>query len=185
MTLPTTSDLCDRFGDQVQVCRAPLKLYGARRSAAGRIVCLRCFEDAALLRSRLEQPGDGGILVVDGGASQRVAVFGENMARLGIKNGWTGVVINGAVRDVEKLKSMDFAILALGHTPVRGGRSGLGERDVELAFGEVVFTPGLFICVDSDGLVLLPQGSFAPPWRVPARTVSAASPEQVGLVRFP
>ncbi|MET0542796.1 MAG: ribonuclease, partial [Variovorax sp.] len=64
-----TADLCDRYGDAVQVCRAPLRAWGGRSEACGTIACLRTFEDAALLRAQLETPGDGRILVVDGGGS--------------------------------------------------------------------------------------------------------------------
>lgn len=155
-----TSDLCDRFGDEVQVCRAPLMAYGGSCTASGYIACLRCFEDAALLRGRLEDPGDGRILVVDGGASERVAIFGDNMAQLAIENGWAGLIINGAVRDVERLGSMKIMVMALGHIPIRGGKAGQGEWSVELAFGGTEFTPGHFICVDRDGVVVLPN---APP----------------------
>lgn len=160
MATVTTSDLCDRFGHEVQVCRAPLKVYGGPTTASGRIACLRCFEDAALLRSRLEHPGDGRILVVDGGASERVAIFGDNMARLAVENGWAGVIIYGAVRDVARLGSMNLVVMALDQVPMRGGRSGQGEWNVELSFGGAVFTPGHFICADRDGVVVLPH---APP----------------------
>lgn len=110
-----------------------------------------------MLRSQLGQPGAGRILVVDGGASQRVALLGDNMARLALENGWGGLVINGAVRDVDKLAAMDLAILALGSVPVRGGNAGLGEYGVEVAFGGFVFTPGNFICFDRDGVIVLPR----------------------------
>ena len=157
MTLHATSDLCDRYGADVQVCRAALKSYGGRQAASGTIACVRTFEDAALLRSQLGQPGDGRLLVVDAGASRRVAVLGDRMARIGIGNGWRGVVVNGAVRDVGRLASMDFVVLALGSVPVRGGNAGLGETGVELGFGGAVFAPGAFVCLDGDGLIVLPQ----------------------------
>ncbi|MEJ8848782.1 ribonuclease E activity regulator RraA [Variovorax rhizosphaerae] len=152
-----TADLCDQFGDEAQVCRAPLRSWGGRSEACGTIACLRTFEDAALLRARLAMPGEGRILVVDGGASERVAVLGDNMARLAIQNGWQGLVINGAVRDAGRLASMDLVILALGSVPMRGGKSGVGERDVVVTFGGAVFTPGSFICMDRDGLIVLPE----------------------------
>ena len=163
MTPVATSDLCDRFGEEAQVCRAPLKVYGGSSTASGRIACLRCFEDAALLRSQLEQVGDGRILVVDGGASERVAIFGDNMAQLAIENGWAGVIIYGAVRDVERLGSMQLVVLALGHVPVRSGRSGLGQWEVELAIGGAVFRPGHYICIDRDGVVVLPNPPLGNP----------------------
>lgn len=95
------------------------------------------------------------MLVVDGGSSQRVAILGDNMARLGMENGWSGVVINGAVRDVERLASMDFAVLALGNVPTRGGNTGFGDQGVEVTFGGIVFTPQNFICFDRDGVIVL------------------------------
>lgn len=157
MTTHATSDLCDRFGDRVQLCRAALKSYGGRHAASGAIACVRTFEDAALLRTQLGQPGDGRLLLVDAGASQRVAVLGDHMARIGIENGWRGVVVNGAVRDVNRLAAMDFVVLALGSVPLRGGNAGLGETGVELGFGGAVFVPGAFVCLDGDGVIVLPQ----------------------------
>ncbi|MBS0454137.1 MAG: ribonuclease E activity regulator RraA [Proteobacteria bacterium] len=163
----TTADLCDRFGADAKVCRAPLQSYGGRRAAWGVIECVQCLEDAALLRQLLSQPGEGRILVVDGGGSTNVAIFGENMAQLAIDRGWKGLVIHGAVRDVERLQALDLAVLALGHAPRRGGKSGGGQRGVPVRFGDVVFTPGCLVCLDGDGVVVLSRDlnafPFAPP----------------------
>lgn len=153
---PKTSDLCDRLAGAVHVCLAPLRSFGGRRSAAGTISCIRSFEDAGIVRARLSQAGEGRILVVDGGGSPRVALLGDNMARLAIDNGWQGVVIHGGVRDVAELATMDLAVLALGAVPVRGSRDGLGECDVALSFGSVTFVPGHFMCLDEDGVVVMP-----------------------------
>ena len=154
---PSTADLCDHFGESIAVCNVPLSSFGARRTASGRLACLRTFEDAALLRQMLGQPGEGRILVVDGGGSLKAALLGENMARLGAMNGWKGVVVNGAVRDVEALMQIDFAVLALGRSPRRGGKVGTGAQDIEVSFGGVTFVPGRFLCLDSDGLVVMPD----------------------------
>ncbi|MEP6722736.1 MAG: ribonuclease E activity regulator RraA [Variovorax sp.] len=152
----STADLCDKFGAQVQVCCAPLHSFGARRSAQGAIACLRTFEDAALLRDMLDQPGHGRVLVVDGDGSIRVALLGEKIARLGKANGWSGVVINGAVRDVDQLKQIDLAVFALGKAPMRGGNLGGGEQGIPVRFGGTDFLPNDFICLDADGLVVIP-----------------------------
>ena len=154
-----TSDLCDQLGTEVQVCMAPMTSYGGRRAASGRVACVRTFEDAALIRAQLAQPGEGRILVVDGGASNRVALLGDNMARLGMENGWHGVIIHGAVRDVDALASMNFAVFALSSVPLRGGNSSVGEHGVELRFGGVVFIPGHFVSMDGDGVVVTPMAA--------------------------
>lgn len=153
MTTFKTADLCDRHGDAMQVCHAPLMSFGGKSWLAGRIATVETFEDAALIRHALEQPGEGRVLVVDGGGSRRVAVLGDKMAHLALHNGWTGVVIHGAVRDVEALGHMDIAVFALNAVPARGGSKGIGAADGCLRFGEATFVPGHFIYGDSDGLV--------------------------------
>lgn len=153
-----TADLCDRFGGAVQVCRTPLVAYGGRRTAIGAIACMRTFEDAALLRDLLERPGKGRILVVDGGGSTRVALFGEKMARLGRANGWAGVLIRGAVRDVDALQQIDFCVFAIAKVPMRGGSSGVGEAEAPVTFDGLCFTPGNVLCMDEDGVVIVPAG---------------------------
>src|SRR5437763_8750307 len=97
---PSTCDLCDAFGDRVRVVALVFRDYGGRRRFAGRIVTVRVFEDNVLVRAALEQPGDGRVLVVDGGGSVRCALVGDQVAALAHANGWAGIVIHGAVRDV-------------------------------------------------------------------------------------
>ncbi|MEG0052560.1 MAG: ribonuclease E activity regulator RraA [Comamonas sp.] len=149
-----TSDLCDRLGPAARVCRANWQSYGGRHAASGRIQTLRTYEDAALIRTTLTGPGEGRVLVVDAGASLRVAVLGDNMARMALENGWAGLIIHGAVRDVQVLACLGIAIFALGHTPLRAGRSGLGEIGVTLSMAGNLIRPGAFIAADRDGVVV-------------------------------
>ncbi|RZL66360.1 MAG: ribonuclease E inhibitor RraA [Variovorax sp.] len=149
-----TADLCDRLGADAQVCLAPMRSFGGRRAASGPIATVRAFEDAALVRQQLGQPGEGRILVVDAGGLVRVAILGDNMARLGAQNGWAGVLVNGAVRDVDALGQLAIAVFALGGVPARGGNAGVGEVGVELRFGGIAFAPGRQVAMDSDGVVV-------------------------------
>ena len=151
-----TADLCDKCGDQAKVCHAPWLSLGGRRTAWGAAACLRTFEDTALLRRALGRPGGGRLLVVDAGGSLRVALLGEKMARLGMENGWAGVIIHGAVRDADQLAQLDFAVFALGKVPARAGNAGNGLEDIPVTVGDTVFSPGDFVCVDSDGVVAIP-----------------------------
>lgn len=157
--LQATADLCDRLGARARVCHAPWRSYGGRAAASGTIATLQCLDDAALLRAQLAEPGRGRILVVDGGASLRTAILGDRMAQLALDSGWAGLVIHGAVRDVARLRTMDIAVLALGHVPQRGGRTGAGRQGVALCFGEAVFRPGDFVGLDEDGVVVLDRSA--------------------------
>jgi regulator of ribonuclease activity A len=122
---------------------------------AGTIHTVRCFEDNALLKSVLSEPGDGGVLVVDGAASLHAALVGDVIAGLGQSNGWAGIIVNGAVRDAAALRQIDFGIKALGTNPRKSSKTGAGERDVEVEFGGITFVPGEFAYSDDDGVVVV------------------------------
>lgn len=150
-----TADLCDRLGSKARVCELPLIAYGARREAAGTIACIKVGEDAAPVRRLLGQPGQGRILIVDGGGSRRVALLGERMARLGLENGWAGVIVHGAIRDVAALRAVEFAVFALCAVPRKAAGGGvLQEEEGPVNFGGVTFKPGESVHVDLDGLVI-------------------------------
>jgi regulator of ribonuclease activity A len=109
-----------------------------------------------LVRERLSSPGDGRVLIVDGGGSLRCALVGDNLARMGRANGWAGIVLNACVRNSAALDELGFGIKALGTNPRRSGKDGGGEVDVPVTFGEVTFVPGAELYGDEDGVVVLP-----------------------------
>jgi regulator of ribonuclease activity A len=152
----SVADLCDANEDTAEVCILPFIDYGARRSFSGPIRTVRCHEDNSLVKATLAEPGYGRVLVVDGGGSLRRALLGDMLAADAVRNGWAGVVINGAVRDTAVLAGMDLGIKALGSNPMRGAKRGEGVVDTPVAFGGVVFVPGDMLHADSDGVVVLP-----------------------------
>ncbi|MEQ4722132.1 ribonuclease E activity regulator RraA [Nonomuraea sp. B19D2] len=149
-----TADLYDERGDQLDSCDLQLRQYGGRRAFAGTIVTVRCFEDNVLLKSVLDEPGEGRVLVVDGGGSLHTAVMGDAIAGMAVANGWAGVVINGAVRDVAALRELDLGVKALGSNPRKSGKEGTGERDVPVTFGGATFRPGAELFSDDDGILV-------------------------------
>jgi regulator of ribonuclease activity A len=157
MAIPKTTDLCDAC-DDAQACALPLRGYGQHRAFAGAIRTIRCHEDIALMRDMVGQPGHGNVLVIDGGGSLRRALFGDVMAALAARNGWAGLVINGAIRDCNEIDAMPIGVKALGTVPRRGERSGAGEVDVPVQFGGITFTPGRRLVADDDGVIVLPHG---------------------------
>ena len=150
-----TADLADEHGDQARVCELELRQFGAVRSFAGEIATIRCFEDNVLVKQRVSEPGNGLVLVVDAGGSLRCALVGDILAGLARDNGWAGLVVNGAVRDVEALRGLELGIKALGSNPRRSAKNGGGEVDVPVTFGGVTFRPGATLASDDDGIVVL------------------------------
>jgi regulator of ribonuclease activity A len=150
-----TADLVDDIGPDVRSCDLQLRQFGGRAEFAGRITTVRCFQDNALLKSVLSEPGAGGVLVIDGDGSVHTALVGDVIAALGRDSGWSGLIINGAVRDASTLRTLDIGIKALGTNPRKSTKTGAGERDVPVEFGGVTFTPGDIAYSDDDGIVLV------------------------------
>lgn len=151
-----TADVCDAYED-AGVCRTRFLSWGGRQAVEGAVRTVECFEDITLIRQTLEQDGQGAVLVIDGRGSLERALFGDAMAARMIPNGWAGVIVNGAVRDVAQIDSLPIAVKALGTCPQRGRTLGEGRVDVPVSFGGVTFVPGAWLIADDDGLVVLPQ----------------------------
>ncbi len=149
-----TPDLCDAHGDAVSVAEPVFIDFGALTEFAGPIATLKLFEDFLLVRERLSTPGEGRILVIDGGGSLRCALLGGKLAKLAERNAWSGVVINGCVRDCEELAECRIGVKALAANPRRGGQRGTGKVDVPVHFADITFKPGLYAYADENGLVV-------------------------------
>jgi regulator of ribonuclease activity A len=152
MTL-STPDLCDALGDQVRVAEPLFRDFGGVRRFAGEVETLRVFEDNVLVRATLETPGRGRVLVVDGGGSLRTALVGGKLAALAAANGWSGLVIYGAVRDVAELGAAGVGIKALAACPRMSGKTGAGDRGVPVTFAGVALRPGNFLWSDENGIL--------------------------------
>lgn len=157
MTAAATADLCDAHPDKVKVCHIPFRSFGQVASFNGPIRTLSVLDDNALVRQALERPGQGAVLVVNGGGSLKRALVGDNLAKLGIDNGWAGIIVFGAIRDSGVIDSMDIGIRAVGTVPLRADRDAIGEVDIPTSFGGVIFTPGDWLYADEDGVIVAPR----------------------------
>ena len=149
-----TADLINRYGDSLQSCDLQFRQFGGRSRFAGRVRTVRCHQDNVLIRRVLSEPVEGQVLVVDGGGSVHTSLVGDVVAGLAQGNGWAGLVINGAVRDVVALGELDIGVKALGSNPRKSAKAGAGEVDVPVSFGGVRFEPGAHLYSDEDGIVV-------------------------------
>lgn len=153
----SVADLCDAHeGGAIQVCEVQFRDFGGRLAFEGPIRTVRCYEDNSFVKATLATPGEGAVLVVDGGGSLRRALVGDVLAGDAAANGWAGIVVFGAVRDTAVLATLPLGIKALGSIPMRGIKRGEGLVDVPVAFGGVVFRPGDRLHADGDGIAVLP-----------------------------
>ena len=149
-----TTDLCDQYADELQVGAPIFRSYGGRIAFFGPISTVQVYEDNVLVRAALAEPGAGRVLVVDGGGSLRCALVGDQLAALGLSNGWAGIVVHGCIRDVAALAGLSFGVQALAANPLRSAKRGMGARDVRLSFAGLLCTPGQYLYADEDGIIV-------------------------------
>jgi regulator of ribonuclease activity A len=152
--MTATADLYDLHGDSLQSLPLQLRSFGAITQFEGPIRTVRCFQDNALVKQLLATSGDGAVLVIDGAGSLQTALMGDMIAQSAVDAGWTGVVIHGCVRDSTALGAMPLGVKALGTNPRKSAKEGLGEIDVPVEFGGVVFRPGARLYADEDGILV-------------------------------
>ncbi|MGD9651079.1 MAG: ribonuclease E activity regulator RraA [Candidatus Dadabacteria bacterium] len=153
----STPDLCDKYPGLVRIAEPVFKSYGGRAAFSGAIVTVKCFEDNSFVKELAGKDGAGKVLVVDGGGSLKKALLGDLIAASAAQNGWAGIVIYGAIRDVEEIGRTDLGVLALASIPLKTERKGAGETGIPVTFAGVTFNPGEYLYADGTGLIVSPE----------------------------
>lgn len=160
-----TCDICDAHEDKVAghglaVLPPVFAAFGARLKFAGPATTLKVFEDNALVRATLETPGQGRVLVIDGGGSRRCALVGGNLGQLAQQNAWAGILVDGCIRDSEEINACQIGVRALATHPRKSSKQGVGERELRVSIAGIAVAPGNWIYADADG-VLVAAGKLA------------------------
>ena len=153
-----TCDLCDDHkadssGD-FRVLPPIFESYGGQANFAGPVLTIQCFEDNSFVKSAVESNGEGRVLVVDGGASLKKALVGGNLAATAARNGWAGIVVYGAVRDVRELRASNIGIRALALIPMPTEKKNVGEVGVDISIAGTTVRTGEWLYADEDGIVV-------------------------------
>ncbi|MFM1662201.1 putative 4-hydroxy-4-methyl-2-oxoglutarate aldolase [Aeromonas salmonicida] len=147
-------DLCDQYGDTLQVADPLFHDFGGKPLFYGQAVTLSCYEDNSLVRELVNRPGQGRVMVIDGGGSLRRALLGDQLAIKAAEQGWEGIVIFGAVRDVGTLATLALGVKALAACPVKTEKLGQGELDAVVSFAGVTIHPGDYVYADLNGVLV-------------------------------
>ena len=154
MMLDLLPDLCDQHGDALQVADPLFHEFGGKPLFYGQAVTLSCYEDNSLVRELVNRPGQGRVMVIDGGGSLRRALLGDQLAIKAAEQGWEGIVIFGAVRDVGTLATLALGVKALAACPVKTEKLGQGELDAVVSFAGVTIHPGDYVYADLNGVLV-------------------------------
>ncbi len=148
-----TPDLSDAHPDARHL-DFQLRLFGQRERFAGSVSTIACHADNSRVAEAVAEPGAGRVLLVDGCGDLRRSLLGDRLAQLASDNGWSGLIIIGAVRDVDIIDQIDIGVQALGVCPVRTHKQGRGDRDVPLVLGGVEVKPNNWLYADRNGVLV-------------------------------
>lgn len=149
-----TADLYDEYSNQLSIVDLQFRTYGQKSAFHGPIETVKVFEDNSFVKKTLATPGNNRVLVVDGGASLRCALLGDNLAQLAIDQQWAGLIIFGAIRDSAIIQTMPIGVMALGTIPRKTIKKDRGDVGIPVSFGGVTFQPGHYLYADADGIVV-------------------------------
>ncbi|MCG8537118.1 MAG: ribonuclease E activity regulator RraA [Pseudomonadales bacterium] len=149
-----TPDLCDAYPELVRVAEPIFTNYGGRPAFGGEIITVKCHEDNSLVKEHVSNPGDGKVMVVDGGGSLRCALLGDMLAEKAAENNWAGLIIFGCIRDVDEIRKTQLGVQALRTIPIKSNRKGRGDLNIPVTFAGVTFHPGEYVYADNNGVIV-------------------------------
>jgi RraA family protein len=157
-SLPT-AEICDTnathlTNGDLRILHPVFQMYGQSRAFSGPVVTVKVFEDNVLVRELLETKGEGRVLVIDGGGSMRCALVGGNLVQLAQNMGWSGIVVNGCIRDVDEINLCQVGVRALASHPLKSNKNGTGEKHVAVYVGGTFIRDGEWLYADNDGIIV-------------------------------
>ncbi len=151
-----TADLCDKYDDKVQVLGVGFNSYGGLSKFSGQIATCKLKDNNTELIKLLKSEGNGRVCVVDVSAKY-VAVVGDKLMAFAKENNWSGIIVNGYIRDTQTTKNIDVGLLALGTCPKKAPIKNSGECGIDLNFANVKFIMNDYLYADSDGVIISNQ----------------------------
>jgi len=146
------SDAMHRIGDlkDIYAITSEVKMIGPA-------VTVRTYPgDWAKSVEAIDIANKGDVIVIDAGGIGP-AVWGELATNSSIQKKISGVVIDGATRDTEEIRKLDFPVFTKFITPCAGEPRGLGEINIPVKISDVTVKPGDWIVGDDDGVVVIPK----------------------------
>ena len=147
-----TPDLSDKYPDKDFLL--DFQCFSRIKSMHGQISTVFCPDDNSFVREMLSENGHQKIMFIDGAKSKNVALLGDNLATLAIENNWSGIIVNGRIRDAEIISQLDVAIFALGTCPRKSSKKNQGKKNIELSIDGLTLKPGDWVYADINGILI-------------------------------
>lgn len=161
---PALADILDERGlthqilpAEIQAIAPGMKVAGPTQTLKGAPVTIHKDEYLEVAIRVLAQSQPGTIAVFDTSSDRRAAHWGELTATATRLRGFAGAVIDGGVRDVDRIIEMGFPVFARFRTPADiRGRWRYVDAGIPIQIGEVLVEPGDFVVGDANGVVVVP-----------------------------
>lgn len=152
ISTPNISDAMHRKGAMTDI-RSMLK----GKKMVGTAVTVQTFAgDWAKPVEAIDVAKEGDVIVIYNG-SRDVAPWGGLATLSCLSKGIAGVVIDGAVRDIDDISTMNLPVFASSNVPNAGEPKGFGEINAEITCGSQTVRPGDYIVGDDNGVVVIPR----------------------------
>ena len=154
-----TACLCDA-NKELRVMEPAIRPVRLGLKLVGRAYTIVCEEDFLMVMKGLHDAKPGDVLVVDTRGSRR-AVVGELFSNEALRRGLAGLVIDGAVRDTEKIRAISIPVYSRTITPVSGTIKKVFDTQIAIRCGGVAVNPGDVLFGDDDGIVVATENELA------------------------
>ena len=148
----STPDIIDAYPESQTLTK--FRHFGGKKTFHGKIQTIKCFEDNSFVKRELSKSSESGVLIVDGESSKNCALLGDLLAQMAKDNGWSGIIINGFVRDIEILRGIDIGVMALGACPRKSEKKNQGMRNLDIEIDDVFIKPGYWCYSDENGVLI-------------------------------
>ena len=152
--MTTLPDLSDQYPNQIQTGKLILNSYGRKSLIAGEIYTVSCSDDNSIVKSVLSRKGQNKILVIDASGVSHASMVGDQIAESALNNNWAGIFVNGYVRDVEILGTLDLGIFARGSVAQKTDKQDHGFEGIMISFGSTIMHSGNWLYVDENGWIV-------------------------------
>jgi len=149
-----TADFCDEHPELVEVLSHDFKNYGGAKKCRGEVITIKLDKNnSELIKLLRDEDGTDKVVVVDVDA-EFFAVVGENLMKFAVQNNYSGIIVNGYIRDTFQIQDIPVALYALGTCPKKYIPVTDGQRNIALSFGGAEFKDGDYVYADTDGVMV-------------------------------
>ncbi|MDD4729917.1 MAG: RraA family protein, partial [Dysgonamonadaceae bacterium] len=154
----STCEICDGMALYSAMNHDIKLMVGDKKKICGSAITIKLtLGDSLLVTKAISVAKPGDVIVIDGHGSSNNAVWGECRSLLGKKMGLEGVVVDGAIRDIEENKKNGFPVFAKSICCGASSKHSYGEINIPISCGGVAVYPGDIIIGDSNGICVVPM----------------------------